>query len=151
MEDFINYKEPSMFLISTTCDWKCCMEANNDICQNSALVNQPIFELDNNKIYNAYIKNDITSAVVVGGLEPMLQFEEVIDLISTFRKNNCNDTFVIYTGYYPDEINDKIEQLKKFNNIIIKFGRFIPNSFHRFDEVLGVELSSDNQYAIMIS
>ena len=30
-EDFINYKFPSMFLISSTCDWKCCKEAGIDI------------------------------------------------------------------------------------------------------------------------
>ena len=32
-------------------------------------------------------------------------------------------------------------------NIIIKFGRFIPNRPSRYDEVLGVELASDNQFA----
>ena len=151
MEDFVNYKEPSMFLISSVCDWKCCIEANDDVCQNSELATIPIIEVDNNKIFNAFIKNDITSAVVIGGLEPMLQFEEIIDLISTFRSKNCHDMFVIYTGYYPDEIVDIVEELKKFDNIVIKFGRFIPNSPHKYDELLGVELSSNNQYAIKIS
>lgn len=151
MEDFINYKEPSMFLITSICDWKCCIEANDNVCQNSELAVRPIIEIDNNKIFNAFIKNDIISAVVIGGLEPMLQFDEVIDLIKTFRDFGYINPFVIYTGYYPDEITDKIEVLKNFENIIVKFGRFIPNSPHRFDEVLGVELSSDNQYAIKVS
>jgi hypothetical protein len=33
-------------------------------------------------------------------------------------------------------------------NLIFKFGRFIPDRPHRFDEVLGVELASDNQFAV---
>lgn len=151
MEDFVNYKEPSMFLISSICDWKCCKEANNDICQNSDLAFQPSLEVDNKRIYNAYIKNDITSAIVIGGLEPMLQFDEIVDLISLFRFKECKDTFIIYTGYYPDEISEKIERLKDYTNIIIKFGRFIPNRPHIYDELLGVELASDNQYSIKIS
>jgi hypothetical protein len=38
-----------------------------------------------------------------------------------------------------------------FDNIIVKFGRFIPDDEKRFDEVLGVELASHNQYAEVIS
>ena len=34
-----------------------------------------------------------------------------------------------------------------FTNIIIKFGRYIPNQKPHYDEVLGVNLASDNQYA----
>ena len=39
-------------------------------------------------------------------------------------------------------------RLSKFANVIIKFGRFIPNQKPHFDEVLGVELASPNQYAV---
>lgn len=151
MEDFVNYKIPSMFIISAICDWKCCEEAGLDICQNSSLAKQPTIEISNEKIYKYYTENKISRAIVIGGLEPMLQFNEIVDLISTFRDNNCHDSFVIYTGYYPHEIEDLVKKLWQFDNIIIKFGRFIPNSPHRYDEVLGVELSSDNQYAIKVS
>ena len=130
-EDFINYKKPSMFLITSTCDWKCCKEAGVDIsiCQN----------------------NPITKAIVVGGLEPFDQFEELHNLIHYFRGNNCEDEFVIYTGYYPEEIEGYIYILKMFKNIIIKFGRYIPNSNNKYDEILGVTLVSDNQFAKKIS
>lgn len=63
----------------------------------------------------------------------------------------CDDDVVIYTGYYPDEIKDALDVLKGFNNIIIKFGRYIPNRQSRYDEILGVTLASDNQYAERIS
>ena len=63
----------------------------------------------------------------------------------------CNDDVVIYTGYYPDEIKDALDVLKGFKNIIIKFGRYIPNRQSRYDEILGVTLASDNQYAERIS
>ena len=54
--------------------------------------------------------------------------------------------FCIYTGYYPEEIQDELKQLQKYKNIIIKFGRFIPGQEPHYDEVLGVYLASDNQY-----
>ena len=58
-----------------------------------------------------------------------------------------SDTIVIYTGYYPSEIAEQLKKLFKFKNIIIKFGRFIPNDKTRYDQVLGVTLSSSNQFA----
>ena len=57
---------------------------------------------------------------------------------------------MIYTGYYPEEIYDKVKQLFIFKNVIVKFGRFIPDKPHRFDEILGIELASDNQFALTI-
>jgi len=36
-------------------------------------------------------------------------------------------------------------------NIIIKYGRFIPDKEKHYDEVLGIYLASDNQYAERIS
>ena len=40
-----------------------------------------------------------------------------------------------------------IQRLATYGNVVVKFGRYIPNQKHIFDEVLGVELASDNQYA----
>lgn len=152
MEDFINYKLPSMFIGACYCTWKCCYEANisPSICQNHAIAQEPIIDLSNSQLYNKYINNPITQSIVIGGLEPMLQFDEIYDLIKYFRDKSCNDIFVIYTGYYPNEIEEKLNKLRELNNIIVKFGRFIPNRPHRYDEVLGVELASDNQYAEVI-
>ena len=63
----------------------------------------------------------------------------------------CDDDIVIYTGYNKEEIVDKITQLADFKNIIIKFGRYVPNRPSRYDEILGITLVSDNQYAEKIS
>ena len=62
-----------------------------------------------------------------------------------------DDDIVIYTGYNYDEIKEQINTLKYYKNIIIKFGRFIPNQPHHYDKILGIELSSPNQYAERIS
>lgn len=152
-EDFVNYKKASMFISIGDCDWKCCIDGNFDvsICQNSALAKIDELELNDELIYHRYITNPITKAVVIGGLEPMTRFDDIYDLIKLFRDNNCNDEFVIYTGYNADEIQDKLNTLSKFNNVIMKFGRFKLNDTERFDEVLGVTLASSNQYARKIS
>lgn len=153
-EDFVNYKKPSMFLGSISCDFKCCVEGGFDIsiCQNSSLAQAKITDISNYEIYNKYMHNPITQAVVIGGLEPMLQWQEVLDLIYFFRANGCDDDFVIYTGYTEDELEQTILwNFKKFKNIIFKFGRFRMNEPHHYDEVLGVELASPNQYAKRIS
>lgn len=153
MEDFVNYAKPSLFLITCKCDWKCCHEANIPItvCQNEPVVRQDTKEFLISSIYKAYIDNEITKAVVIGGLEPILQFEEVLSLLDYFRKQNCNDDFVIYTGYYKEEIEKEIEQLKKYPNVILKYGRYKPNSVSRFDDILQITLASDNQYAERVS
>ena len=95
-EDLINYKKPSMFIASCQCTWKCCAEGGFDktVCQNSPIANQPNLEFSNEFIFNRYINNPITKSIVIGGLEPFMQFEEVYDLIKYFRDNNCNDDFV---------------------------------------------------------
>lgn len=153
MEDFVNYKVPSMFLITSYCNWKCCKEANIDItvCQNQSLAKQDIKEFNYETLLKAYQKNNISQAIVVGGLEPFEQSDELIGLVKYFRDNKCTDTFVIYTGYYPNEILSQIDKLKPLGNIIIKFGRYIPNHNPHYDNVLGIYLASDNQYGEMIS
>ena len=65
------------------------------------------------------------------------------ELIKCFRDNKCVDDFIIYTGYYDYEISDKINKLKQFQNIIIKYGRFMPNHQPHYDEVLGINLISN--------
>lgn len=152
-EDFANYKLPSMFIVSSICDFKCCKEANVDVsmCQNSPLVKQKIKQIQDEDIFAMFSSNPITKAVVIGGLEPIMQIDEILHLISAFRNNNDNHDFVIYTGYYPNEIKDQITQLSYYDNIIVKFGRYIPNRPSCFDNVLGVTLASDNQFALRIS
>lgn len=152
-EDFVNYKLPSMFITTCFCDWKCCNELGLDVgvCQNAPLAQFKNKEIDNQIIYEQFAKNPITKAVVIGGLEPMIQINEVIDLINLFRTNGENCPFVIYTGYYPNEIPKPLDEIKKYSNIIIKFGRFIPNQDSHYDEVLGINLASNNQYAQQIS
>ena len=54
-------------------------------------------------------------------------------------------------GYYPDEIVNYLSYLIKYDNIIIKFGRFIPNEKSHKDKLLGVELASPNQFAVKLS
>ena len=146
-EDFIQYKLPSMFIITSTCSFKCEKEAHcKGMCQNSTLANTEVIDIDDRVIINRYLNNSITKAIVFGGLEPFDQFEEVFNLISLFRVYT-NDTIIIYTGFYKQELEDKLWYLSNFDNIIIKYGRYIPNSTPRYDNVLGVTLASANQYA----
>lgn len=99
-----------------------------------------------------YLKNPVTESIVFGGLEPFEQFKDIEWFLRILRTNyRCEDDVVIYTGYYPHEINDQLKQIAKFKNIIVKFGRYVPNKPSRYDEILGVTLASDNQYAERIS
>lgn len=151
-EDFVNYKKAAMFLGTVSCSFKCCTEQGLpiSICQNEPWCSQPVQIIENNVVINRYFENPLTSAIVLGGLEPFEQFDEILHFVSDFRKR-ANDDIVVYSGFYPEEISSQIEQLKQFPNIIIKFGRYIPNRPSRYDEVLGVTLVSDNQFAKKIS
>lgn len=149
-EDFVNYKKPSMFIGFPKCSWKCEKECGEQVCQNSTLATAKNIDIDIDKLVDRYINNPITSAIVMGGLEPLDTWEDLFELVTCIR-TKTDDDIVIYTGYYKEEIYSYINELQQFKNIIIKFGRFIPNNKKHFDEVLGVHLVSDNQYAEKIS
>lgn len=152
-ETFQDYKQIGMLISACLCDWKCCIEARIDItvCQNSEIYKMPTVSIENRKIVERYLKNKTNHAVIFGGLEPMLQFEDILDIISKLREAGCEDPVVIYTGYKESEVKHYISKLKKFKNIIVKFGRYKPNKEPRFDPILGVTLASSNQYAKQIS
>ena len=145
-EDFVNYKKPSMTIMFPTCNFNC----GSDYCQNTSLVKESDIELSTENIVNRYINNPITEAIVMQGLEPFDSYYDLIELIEAVRRK-CDDDIVIYTGYNKDEIIGEIEYLSTYQNIIIKFGRYVPNNEKHFDDVLGVYLASDNQYAEEIS
>ena len=145
-EDFVNYKRPSMFIGFPSCSWKCEKECGMRVCQNSALATSSDKNIDVETIVNRYISNPITSAVVCGGLEPFDSWDSLRQLITCLRAKTKDD-IVIYTGYKEEEIDDKIEWLKQHEQIIIKFGRYIPNQNQHYDQTLGVNLASNNQYA----
>jgi len=151
-EDFVNYRKASMFIGTISCTFKCCKEAGLpcEVCQNYSWNKSPIIDYPNEKIVQRYLDNPITSAIVFGGLEPMDQWDELYQLISMIREKT-DDDIVIYTGYNEDEVLEKVKALKGLKNIIIKFGRYRENNGKHLDEVLGVELASDNQYAKKIS
>ena len=153
-EDFVNYKRPSMFIGTSYCTGKCYKELGLPctICQNEALQRTETLDISSARITSMYISNPITQAIVFGGLEPFDQFDELYNFIEELRTEwQYNDDIVIYTGYYRHEIEKQIMMLVKFPNIVVKFGRYIPNQESHFDEVLGVNLASDNQYAEKIS
>lgn len=149
-EDFTNYKKCSMFIIFPTCTLKCDKENCSNYCQNSSLLREPNIEISYKSICERYINNPLSQAIVLGGLEPFDSFDDMVNLIRTFRHiYHCNDDIVIYTGYTEEELKSKIYRLK-FNGclpLIIKFGRFRPNQESHFDTCLGVNLMNDEQYA----
>ena len=146
-EDFVNYKKPAMTIEFPICkNFKCDRECGQEVCQNSSLVHSPTHNIPIDKIVLSYLKNDITQAIVFQGLEPFDSKEDLYQLIKFFRKYT-DDDIVIYTGYTELELDSDIQILKRlFKNIIIKFGRFIPNQPSYYDEILGVFLASSNQY-----
>lgn len=149
-EDCINYKKISMVLEFPICSFKCDHECGQQVCQNNALAIAPNIEVDPMDLIKRYETNPITEAVCCQGLEPLDSFADLLTFITLFRSVS-NDDIVIYTGYDKDEKLDEVTLLKEVSNIIIKFGRYIPNQQPHYDEVLGVDLASDNQYAERIS
>ena len=150
-ETFQDYKKPGMLIATCYCDWKCFESCETNLCQNSALVMQPNRTIDNDELVKRYIGNPVSKAMIFGGLEPMHQFGNICLLIAKLRYAGIDDDVVIYTGFNEDELEEEIRCLQKHNNIIVKFGRYVPNQNPRYDEVLGVSLASPNQYAKKIS
>lgn len=155
-EDFVNYKKPAMFIGFPKCSFKCEKECGLPVCQNSALATTPDIEIDKWDVVARFLNNQITQAIVCGGLEP---FDSATDVLALLLAVRCDERllrikrsdFVIYTGYTEEELwrlyPDAMSELHHDGAVIIKYGRYIPGQNPHFDETLGVSLSSDNQYA----
>lgn len=147
-EDFVNYRVPSMTLMFPYCSFKC----NKELCQNSSLAKEHNIEIEVDKICIRYINNPISEAIVCQGLEPLDSFEDLVLFIHCLRyKYNNYDPIVIYTGYNKDEILDKIDTLMGYENIVMKYGRYVSGQKSHWDSVLGVNLISDNQWAEILT
>lgn len=144
-----------MFVGCHSCSFKCDKLSGRQVCQNSTLASSPDIEISIEKLGDRYLNNPISSAVVFGGLEPFDDIENVVSFISYIRSKENKDDVIIYTGYTEEEIKNNFptqyNALKTYQNIIVKFGRYIPDQSSHFDEVLGIRLQSDNQYAKRIS
>lgn len=153
-EDFVNYKIPSMYIATNSCNFKCCIEANFpiEVCQNSPWAKNKSIDVDIDRIIRRYLDNPISKSIVFSGFEPLDQLGDLVEFVCKLRcKYGCADDVVIYTGYTEDEKIDEIQTLKwPGSRLIVKFGRYVPGQEKHFDEVLGVYLASDNQYAKVI-
>lgn len=147
--DFVNYKEPTFNIaLGISCTFKCGI----DLCQNSKLAKSKTIKCNIDDIIKRYLSQNISHTITFQGLEVLDNIKQLLWFIYNFRKIS-NDTIIIWTGYTKEECVDFIYILKKmiFPNIIIKFGRYIPGCEKHYDEVLGIYLASDNQYAERIS
>lgn len=151
--DFINYSEATFnILAGISCTFKCCPD-NPTICHNNPLCKKEKIKCDIFKIIDRFNSQNICKTITFQGLECLDNLKQILWFIYHFRKTN-NNTIIIWTGYTKDECEDLIYLIKekmKWENIIIKFGRYVPNQQPHYDEVLGVNLASDNQYAERIS
>ena len=124
------------------------------VCQNSALASAPDIEVDAKELTDRFMSNSITTAVVCAGLEPFDSPKDLLGLVREIRMRT-DHPIIIYTGYTKQELisdhNNTYDALRIYSNIIVKFGRFIPGGMPHMDEVLGVELIGDNQYAEVVS
>lgn len=145
-EWYQDYKEPSMYIAFPSCTFKCEAGCNKRFCQNSKLAKMPDIDVNIRDLIDTYLKNPISQALVCGGLEPFDSWKDLQCLVMNFRYWS-GDNIVIYTGYNKAEIEDKLEWLRLYEPVVVKYGRFIPNQKPHYDDILGVMLASDNQYA----
>ena len=144
--NFTDYKLPSLYIATAFCSFKCDKECGRAVCQNGALAQSPVIDIDINTIVRLYNENPITQAIVFGGLEPLDDDNFYQDIQILAQK--CGwPRLVIYTGYTEKEVKLLFPEILTLKNLIIKYGRFIPDQPSHFDDILGVNLASPNQYA----
>jgi hypothetical protein len=143
-----------MFIATSQCSFKCDKEANCQVCQNSQLAMAPSVEISAAELWERYLNNPITSAIVIAGLEPFDTPDDLIAFLEEGQRQGVLEkkftTIIIYTGYTEEEIQKYFNWIYIYSfyyPLIIKYGRFIPNQESHFDSTLGVTLASPNQYA----
>lgn len=146
-EDTVNYKKICTTLMFPVCDFKCDKENGVQLCQNWGLAAAPTQTVHINGFMRRYIDNPLSEAIVIQGLEPFDTPLALYTVAAALKDFNCTDDFVIYTGYYRDEVGAKLKPLYEVpGRLIVKWGRYIPNQEPHFDPVLGINLASKNQY-----
>lgn len=143
------YKKPSLYVATAKCSFKCDRECGEPICSEYSKAGVRGIHYTPKQILNKYISSLHAEALVFGGMEP---FDSAIDLylcIKEFRAAYQNVPIIIWSGYTPDELNELgfLTPLLQFPNIIIKFGRYVPDDKPHYDQLLGVRLASRNQRA----
>lgn len=146
--DCTNYKKPCLTIEFPYCDFKCDRLNGCQVCQNSGLAAEPDIEVNGEYIWNLYEQNPLTKAFCFQGLEPFDSYLDLLDLVIFIRVHKqCDDPIIIYTGYNEGEDWVVENSLRHYNNIIIKYGRYLMGHEPHYDDILGVKLASNNQYA----
>ena len=146
-EDTVNYKKISTTLMFPCCDFKCDKENGVQLCQNWELAAAPTQTVHINSFMRRYMDNPLSEAIVIQGLEPFDTPLDLYTVAAAMKDFNCKDDFVVYTGYYRDEVGAKLKPLYAVpGRLIIKWGRYLPNQEPHFDPILGINLASKNQY-----
>ena len=84
-EDFVNYKEPVMYIAFPRCSFKCDEENGARYCQNWEVARQSNIEISATDLVERYLSNPITKGVVLSGLEPFDTPQQVLDFVRIFR------------------------------------------------------------------
>ena len=153
VEDLVNYKKIGCTILMPYCDFKCNHECGKMVCHNRDLIKETKVQITPGELMkHYYLDNPITQAIIFQGLEPFYYPDQLLEFIDGIREWT-DDDIVIYTGYTEEECEAAgyLKYLRRHKNIIIKFGRFIPDSTQVIDDILFVKLASDNQYAKQIS
>lgn len=138
-----NYKKISMYLpLGNSCIWK-CKDCFNKHYKN--MKKEDLLETTTDDIIEEYLANPFVEALIISGLEPFDNFDQIYKFIMDFREVLDHD-IVIYSGYEKREVNDLLVQLYPFDNIIYKFGRYKPSLPPVFNDDLKITLASENQY-----
>ena len=108
-EDFTNYKVTSMLIACHSCSFKCDKMSGKQVCQNGTLANQPNIEISIDSIVDRYLSNNLSRAIVFGGLEPFGDISNGIAVIKSLRNNgNSDDVKVFPKKYYIELFDSKL-------------------------------------------
>ncbi len=112
----------------------------------------PLFPMPDNGIIELFVYNNKTKALVIKNFAPLnsSSFDEIIELLRKLRVEykQKDSLFILYTDYDKKDIEDKLLALRSYvGPVIVKFGQYDPTYPPKMDSVLGIMLSSSNQYA----
>lgn len=149
-DNITDYIKTSLLLVFPYCSGKCKGCQNYELQKKGDSLKKQ-FKIDS--IISYYDSLTTHEAIVCAGLEPFDSFNDLYLLVENlFSDENRNIDFVIYTGYYKEEIenlvNNMIKLLKDNNkSLIIKYGRYDETDIKEWkSNILGVKISTKNQY-----
>lgn len=113
----LDINKSNLVMYTSYCDWEHPLFSRQE---NNELIKRVRFRVWFDDLHYLAKSKD---KIIITGLEPFNQYEEIKSLIDYFKECKLDTKFIIHTGLSKKALRQQLNELKQFDNVSIIFGR----------------------------